>query len=1188
MAAGISSFEIDLATGKFLWVENPIKALSGIRGADNKLTTFSQRIHPEDVNVFTNEIVRAAKGGYDVITYRYRGIAGDGSIVHVKAHSKLYFNEKRRATRALGVAWDVSAEVAATEKMQLQAEHERKLLERLNIATDSAGISSWEIDLVTGRFLWIENPLKSVEYDNDENLDLAHFSKRIVVEDRQLMQQAIRKALKTNSDRIGFRYRAYSSNGAIVHVQTFARLMVDESGRPIRVLGVSWDVTREVAASEQLQHQTERLSEVERRLERASLSSSEGHWEAEMATGTLWCSSSFHALLGYLEGELEGRVSTFDVLVHADDHSIYHEALRKHLVHNEPYNVETRFRMASGEYRWFRMRGMAERNGEGQPTVMAGSIHDVHQQKLAEDALALAQRRFERAINGTQDGLWELDVSKQTAWCSPRLALLLGYPIPELESRNFLQSLIHLDDAAKVAKVTESHYRHNTPFDLELRLRTHGGDHRWYRARANAERDSNGRAVRLSGSVQDVTEARAAREDLVRATEAAEAASRAKSAFLANVSHEIRTPMNGIIGMTSLLVDTQLDRTQRDYANTIRGSADSLLTVINDLLDFSKIEAGKLDLENIEMDLRANVEDVGAMMAFQAANKSLELIINVHPDVPERVLGDPQRIRQCLINLLGNAIKFTKQGEIIIDVCVVGRHEGKVLTHFEIRDTGMGIPDATLKTLFQPFVQADSSTTRHFGGTGLGLSIVRRLVEMMGGQVGVVSKVGEGSNFFFTLSLEPKEDPIALNSRQAIRNAHILVVDDNATNRRVLDGLLTHQGYQVTCVDGGAAALELLRAGVQGRHHKFDIVITDFQMPDMDGVMLGEQITKDPLLAHLRMIMLTSLDRQGDSKHLASLGFAAYLTKPVRTRELIDCVTHVLSRETRQTEMRPMLTRNSLLQTQPQQKFSGHVLLVEDNLVNQKVAARFLERMGCTVHIAGNGADGVAMFKERPFDAVLMDLQMPIMDGLTATRAIREIEAGTSRRVPIIALTANAMRGDKERCEAAGMDGFLTKPLEVERLRDTLAKFGLDADRKAAQSEAIAVTELLERSVPAAAPPIDLARLNEITGGDPDFAKELIETFIDSCEAQIVEIDDAIAAADQRSLARSAHKLKGACANIHAEEMRLLVAHLESEALTTNIADLLTCNAQLQQAFARAKAFLSDPSVVPANVKAAS
>jgi CheY-like chemotaxis protein len=538
---------------------------------------------------------------------------------------------------------------------------------------------------------------------------------------------------------------------------------------------------------------------------------------------------------------------------------------------------------------------------------------------------------------------------------------------------------------------------------------------------------------------------------------------------------------------------------------------------------------------------------------------------------------------------LGNAIKFTKQGEIVIDVCVVGRHEGKVLTHFEVRDTGMGIPDATLKTLFQPFVQADSSTTRHFGGTGLGLSIVRRLVEMMGGQVGVVSKVGEGSNFFFTLSLEPKEDPITINTQNANRNAHILVVDDNATNRRVLDGLLTHQGYQVTCVDGGAAALESLQGtGNSGHHRKYDLVITDFQMPDMDGVMLGERITKDPSLAHLRLIMLTSLDRQGDSKHLASLGFAAYLTKPVRTRELLDCVTHILSRETRQTEMRPMLTRNSLLQGQPQKKFAGHVLLVEDNLVNQKVAARFLERMGCTVHIAGNGADGVAMYKERQFDAVLMDLQMPVMDGLTATRTIRELETGTSRRVPIIALTANAMRGDKERCEAAGMDGFLTKPIEVERLRDTLAKFGLNADRKTAHTEAIAVSELLEQNVTAAAPPIDLARLNEITGGDPEFAKELIETFISSCEAQIVEIHDAIGAADHRSLARSAHKLKGACANIHAEEMRLLVARLESEALTTNADDLLACNAQLRQAFARAKEFLSDPSVVPTSVRAAS
>src|SRR6202142_3279282 len=470
--------------------------------------------------------------------------------------------------------------------------------------------------------------------------------------------------------------------------------------------------------------------------------------------------------------------------------------------------------------------------------------------------------------------------------------------------------------------------------------------------------------------------------------------------------------MNGIIGMTGLLLDTHLDRTQRGYAETIRSSADSLLTVINDILDFSKIEAGKLELESIELDLRANVEDVGSAMAFQAATKGLELIVNVEPQISGRVLGDPQRLRQCLVNLVSNAIKFPKDGEIVIE----GRDRSsgdKPLTYFEVRDTGMGIPEKTLEMLFQPFVQADSSTTRHFGGTGLGLSIVRRLVELMGGQIGVSSEGGVGSRFFFTLPLKAAA-PISPERRMlSTTGGRILIVDDNVTNQRVLSTQLAHAGYTVTSVGSGSAALDELRDATAS-DNPFDMVITDFQMPDMDGAMLGQCIINMPELANTRLVMPTSLDRHGDTPRRAALEFAAYLAKPVRVRELIDAVARVMSGGPRQWQMdtQPMITLNMLTQSTAQQRFRGHVLLVEDNFVNQKVAVRFLERLGCTVEVPSNGAEGVAACQQRHFDIVLMDLQMPVMDGMTATRKIRAWE--TTGHLPIIALTANAMTGDRE------------------------------------------------------------------------------------------------------------------------------------------------------------------------------
>lgn len=1166
--AGISPWEIDARTGHYIWAENRLKAF-GL--SELSLPAYGAALadlmHPgdrEELAATVQEAIASQKPSY---SFRYRLLRPDGLVRHMQAHAHIVRDEKNEAVRLLGATTDITNEVQTNELLQRQAEQERALLDRLNIATQAAGISTWEIDLAARRFLWVENPIPGLYETSPENFSLDSFNERVHPQDQAVFTDQLRDAFVNHRDRISYRYRAYTDDRRLLHVQVHARLVADENERVTRLLGVSWDITKEIAASERLRQQAQQLRDAERRLERASLLSSEGHWELDLKTGRNWMSSSYHALLGYREGELPKSYRRFRSLEHPGDVAKSEALFERHIANGEPYDTELRIRTASGDYRWFRRRGTAERDASGTPISMSGSIHDIHQRKLAEDALKLAQRRFERAINGTQDGLWELE-SNGAAWCSPRIGELLGYaPAQFASDTNFLRMFLHPEDTNAVAAATQAHFQQELPYDVEIRLRTGSGDYRWYRARASAERDANGRPLRLSGSLQDVTEARAARDDLMRATEAAESANRAKSEFLANVSHEIRTPMNGVIGMTGLLLDTALDRTQRDYAQTIRSSADSLLIVINDILDFSKIEAGKLDIEAIELDLRGNVEDVGSILAFQAAAKNLELVVHVHPQVPDRVIGDPQRVRQCLINLVGNAIKFTRAGEIVIEVTTLGRSDGKVLTQFEVRDTGIGIAPETLKTLFQPFVQADSSTTRHFGGTGLGLSIVRRLVDMMGGQVGVESEVGKGSTFWFMVPLEPAAQSMASEPLDLSRlGRRVLVVDDHETNRRVLAGQLMHAGFEASLASSGSEALQMLHQALADGH-PFEVVLADYKMQDMDGATLGERINSDPQLSSARIVVLTSLDRHGDIRRFASLGFAGYLTKPVRARELFECMDRVLSRDAKEWHMQsqPIVTRGTLANNDNARRYTGYVLLVEDNPVNQKVAVRFLERMGCKVRVADNGAEGVKAWQDARFDIVLMDLQMPVMDGLTATRRIRELEAGKGRTTPIVALTANAMAGQLERCMEAGMNGFLTKPLEIARLHETLDRYGLGAAMDPGHAQAtLGLTDV----------PVDLGRLNVLTDGDPQFAHELAVTFTASGEQVIQEMREGLASFDRGALGRAGHKLKGASANIYAESLRALAYELETHGAGLDQPRLKELVERLEQEFLRAAEFL--------------
>ncbi len=780
-----------------------------------------------------------------------------------------------------------------------------------------------------------------------------------------------------------------------------------------------------------------------------------------------------------------------------------------------------------GHISWVSATKVPLRDHAGQIIGTVGISRDITVHHEMEEALHVERDRLRTLIDNLPDHIFIKDRQSRFVTVNTTHAASLGKQseaeLVGLSNRDICEPALAEVYEADDERVMSTG---STLFNREEEFVTFEGFRRTILTTKVPLRTKSGEIIGLVGICRDITERKLAEEELHRAKDAAEVASRAKSDFLANMSHEIRTPMNAVIGMTELLLDTSLQPEQRDYLETIRDSADSLLEIINDILDFSKIESGKVELESYPIQVREWLGDAVRTLAIRAHAKRIELAFEIEESVPQFVLGDGLRLRQIILNLVGNAIKFTEQGEVVVSVRVESHTDDHVQLHFAVRDTGIGISPEQQARVFDAFEQADTSMTRRFGGTGLGLSISSRLVSLMNGRIWVQSQLDVGSTFHFLVNFKKSTDSMAAAvtvsaDAHLLTGLRVLIVDDNDTNRRIL--LRMCQNWQmnpIAVADAPSALDQLRRASEAGP--PFDLVLTDASMPDVDGFTLASHIRQDRKISSVVVMMLTSLDQTHGAQELAQLGIKSFLVKPVKQSDLLDAI--MLSMDGRRSERPvPAEQQKPVLQLPPLQ-----ILLAEDSLANQKLAIGLLRRWGHFISVANNGRQAVDLASQGKYDLILMDIQMPELDGMEATALIREEQARTGQRIPIIAMTAHAMKGDKERCLAAGMDAYVSKPVRPNDLLAAMLLFFTPVRITAltpVSSIPAATVSPVAADVPADAL-VDWTSARAIVLEDEDLLREIVDAFLSEAESLVAGLNKALTSADHRTVARLAHTLK--------------------------------------------------------------
>ncbi len=1147
----------------------------GADPATTNLDEWPQYLHPEDRDRVLKHWDEAVASGASYQTeYRFRDRDGDyrwflvralpqhderGRIVRWfgtcteiedqkraeealrRAHNEMEARVRERTAELQHVNAKLAGEVVERRRAEEEARERQHFVENLAQANPSI---LYLIDLDLNRTVWVNNRLGTILGYGPQEVVCARGFDTLMAE---LIHPEDYARLRFGDYRARFdaiadgqvteiEFRTRHADGSWRWLQ--AREVVfrrDEAGRPTQVLGAAVDVTERKQAEDKFRVLFEK--------------SSDGHLLIHEDDGTIDCNEAALRLFGGKDrSELMG---------------VHPASMSGEFQPDGRRSLEKRLEMDAIARRegFHRFDWWIRRLDNGvsfpcevtlTPIEVAGRsllmvvLHDLTERMKAEQSIRESEERFRSLADSAPVIIAMSDPGRGCTFVNRTGTEFCGVAMEELLGQGW-DRFIHPDDLPMCRETSRSISPGQGTIQMEMRTRRADGVYRWMATTSVPRFLPDGTFIGSLSSTIDITERKEAEDTLREAKEAAEAASRAKSEFLANMSHEIRTPMNGIIGMTELALDTHLTPRQREYLVLVKSSAESLLTVINDVLDFSKIEAGKLSLDPAPFELRDAMGEMMQTLALRAHTKGLELACRIAPEVPDAVIGDVGRLRQVLVNLVGNAIKFTEKGEVLMRVCLEEGGEERVVLRFEVIDTGIGIPADKLDTIFEPFEQADGSTTRRFGGTGLGLAISAKLVGMMGGTIAADSRPGLGSTFWFSTELRiPSKDATPAGRIEPdfprLEGMPILIVDDNATNRLILEEVLASWGARPTAVDGASAALEALRDAA-GRGRPFVVALVDGMMPDIDGLDLARRIRHDPRVAGVHVLLLTSAGGPEDTDICRALRIAASLTKPVRQSELFDAMMKILT-----PIARPESGRGAGLEAERADAESParagrclRILLAEDHPVNQKVAVRMLERMGHSVDVAPDGVQAIRAIEAEArtggFDVVLMDVQMPEMDGFNAVRAIRRREAGTGAHLPVLALTAHAMQGDRERCLSAGFDGYMPKPIRK-------------ADLEAAL-EGLAPRDAVEpgRHLDIGPRCTTLAELIDACGGDQEFAREMAASFLETAPRCLGVIADAMQAADARALANEAHGLKGISRTIGARDLAEACQSLEDAAM---------------------------------------